>query len=66
MLSNRIMREIQLAAAIHWYQQGEISQEKAAEIAGLNRRDFLSILADREVDVFDLRLDALREELQFR
>jgi predicted HTH domain antitoxin len=66
MLSNRIIREVQRAAAIRWYQQGEISQEKAAELAGLNRRDFLMELARKEVDVFDVKLDELREELQFR
>lgn len=28
-------REMRLAAAIHWYEHGEMSQEKAARIAGL-------------------------------
>ncbi len=35
------VHEIKLAAAIHWYQHGVISQERAAERAGLNRRDFI-------------------------
>lgn len=26
--------EMRLAAAIHWYKRGEISQEKAAQVAG--------------------------------
>ncbi len=30
------VRELRLAAAIFWYQKGEISQEKAAQIADLN------------------------------
>jgi len=34
-------REMKLAAAIHWYQRGVMSQERAAELAGLNRRDFI-------------------------
>lgn len=29
-------RELRLAAAVHWYERGEVSQEKAAEIAGLD------------------------------
>ena len=29
-------REMRLAAAIHWYEHGEMSQEKAARIAGLD------------------------------
>ena len=28
------VREMRLAAAIHWYTRGEMSQEKAAQIAG--------------------------------
>ena len=31
------VRDLCLAAAIYWYQKSEISQEKAAQIAGLNR-----------------------------
>ena len=38
-------REMRLAAAIHWYSRGEVSQEKAAQIAGLDRTDFLAVLA---------------------
>ena len=30
---------MRLAAAIHWYGRGEISQERAAGIAGLDRTD---------------------------
>ena len=33
--------ELRLAAAIHWYKRGELSQEKAAKVAGLDRTDFL-------------------------
>jgi predicted HTH domain antitoxin len=44
--------EFALAAAIHWYQQGSISMERAAEAAGLGRPDFLAELARRRVDVF--------------
>ena len=34
--------EIRLLAAAKWYELGIVSQEKAAEIAGLNRSHFLS------------------------
>jgi len=30
-------RELRLAAAIHWYSTGQISQEQAAQVAGLDR-----------------------------
>ena len=56
-------REMKLAAAIHWYQRGQISQERAAELAGLNRRDFLRALAREEVDVFVLDDESLGREL---
>ncbi|HLA76896.1 MAG TPA: UPF0175 family protein [Vicinamibacteria bacterium] len=56
-------RELRLAAAVHWYSRGEISQEKAAEIAGLNRKEFLLALAREKVDVFLVDIDDLRREL---
>jgi len=57
------MRDMRLAAAIHWYQRGELSQEKAAQIAGLNRRDFLMAIAREQVDVFVVDFDDLQREL---
>lgn len=57
------VKKMQLAAAIHWYQKGEISQEKAAQIAGLNRRDFLLSLAQEKIDVFSVDFDELQQEL---
>lgn len=54
--------EVRLAAAIHWYQQGTVSQEKAAELAGLDRTDFLRELARRKIDVIHVDLDELRRE----
>ncbi|WP_211239059.1 UPF0175 family protein [Desulfonatronum lacustre] len=33
--------DLRLATAIHWYARGEISMEKGALIAGLDRNDFL-------------------------
>ncbi len=52
-----------LTTAILKYQHGEISQEKAAEMAGLNRRDFLLALAREKRDVFVVDFDDLKEEL---
>jgi predicted HTH domain antitoxin len=57
------VREMRLAAAIHWYGRGEISQEKAAQIAGLDRTDFLLALAREGVDAFAVDVDELRREL---
>ena len=55
--------ELRLAGAIHWYEKGLISQEKAADIAGLDRTDFLKALARDQVDVFAVDRDELRREL---
>ncbi len=54
---------MRLAAAIFWYQRGEVSQEKAARIAGLNRRDFLTVLAQQQIDVFPVDFNDLDREL---
>ncbi len=56
-------RELRLAAAIHWYERGEVSQEKAAEIAGLDRTDFLLQLAREGEDAFVVDFDDLKREL---
>lgn len=55
--------EVRLAAAIHWYQRSEISMGRAAELAGMNRRDFLAELARRKIDVFVVDFDDLEREL---
>ncbi len=53
---------MRLAAAMHWYSSGVVSQEKAARIAGLDRAGFLDALAREGRDVFlvDMR-DLARE-----
>jgi len=56
--------EMRLAAAIHWYQRGEISQEKAAQVAGLDRTDFLLALAREVEDAFIVDFADLDRELQ--
>lgn len=55
---------LRLAAAIHWYERGEISQEKAAHIAGVDRTDFLLALAHEQADAFVVDFDDLRRELE--
>lgn len=52
-----------LAAAIHWYERDEISQEKAAQIAGLDRLDFLSALAREQANAFVVDIADLKREL---
>lgn len=54
--------EMRLAAAIHWYQQGDVSQERAAEIAGMPRAEFLRELGRRRIDVVHVDMDEVRRE----
>ena len=55
--------ELRRAAAMYWYHRGDISQEKAAQIAGLDRTDFLLALAREEVDSFAVDVDDLADEI---
>jgi predicted HTH domain antitoxin len=61
---DEFVKEMRLAAAVHWYSRGEISQEKAAEVAGMDRTDFLMALARLKVDAFVVDFDALKRELE--
>ena len=45
-------REMRVAAAVKWYEMMMISQEKAAEIAGLSRVDFINALGRFRVSPF--------------
>ena len=57
-------REMLLAATIHWYQQGDLSMERAAEAVGLSRADFLAELARRNVDVFPVDMADLARDVE--
>ncbi len=56
-------REIRIAAAIHWYQQGKISQGRAAELAGLPRADFIDELGRRQIEAISGDVEDLEREL---
>jgi len=57
-------REMRLAAAVKWYELQRISQERAAEIAGLSRHDFLLALSRFNVSPYQSTIDALRAEAE--
>jgi predicted HTH domain antitoxin len=44
--------ELRLTAAVKWYEMGMISQEKAAEVAGVSREDFILSLKRYNVSPF--------------
>jgi predicted HTH domain antitoxin len=55
-------REFRLAAAIKWYEVGRISQSKAAELAGISRREFLDTLSRFQVSPFQVTPEELANE----
>jgi len=57
------LREMRLAAAARWYATGTISQEVAAEVAGLDRTDFLLALSRMGQDSFAVDLAELKSEI---
>ena len=54
--------EMRIASAIYWYSRGEVSQSRAADIAGMTRMAFIDELALRKVDAFVVdQADVARE-----
>ena len=55
--------EMRIAAAVQWYAEQVISQEKAAEVAGLSRVEFLEELRRRKVSAFQESFEDLVREI---
>jgi predicted HTH domain antitoxin len=62
----QLAEAMRLATAILWYQQGRISQGKAAEIAGLNRILFLNALHEAGVEAIQVTEEELQGEMELR
>jgi predicted HTH domain antitoxin len=60
---DEFVREMRIAAAVKWYELGELSQGKAAEIAGLTRLEFINTLARFKVSPLQYSAEELTEEL---
>lgn len=54
---------MRIAAAIKWYELGNVSQDKAAEIAGLTRVEFINTLARYQVDFMQYTETELIDEM---
>ena len=59
----RLMR---LAAAVKWYEDGILSQGKAAEIAGLPRSEFITELNRSKVTIFQYDAQEIIQEVTNR
>jgi predicted HTH domain antitoxin len=55
-------REMRLAAAVKWYELRQVSQARAAEIAGISRREFIDALGRFDVTPFQYDAAELVEE----
>lgn len=62
---NEFAKELRLTAAVKWYEMGIISQERAAEIAGLARSEFIFSLAKFGVSPFQYSIEEFKEELVY-
>lgn len=60
---DEFLQEMRVAAAIKWYEVGEISQSKAAEIAGISRSELLEAFARYQVDFMQYTPALLAREL---
>jgi len=55
---------IRLRAAIAYFQEKRLSLGKAAELAGINRLEFMDILASKGIVIFDYDESELEVELR--
>ena len=62
---NEFSKDIRLAAAAKWYEMGVVSQEKAAEIAGMCREDFIFSLSKFRVSPFQYSAEEVLREANF-
>ena len=56
--------EMRLAAAVKWYELGIVSQGRAAEIAGLPRRQFIDALSRLSVSPFRYTAEEILREAE--
>jgi len=57
------VKELKLAAAVKWYELGRLSQEKAAMLASLSRKEFIEALIRFKVSPVQYDVEELKEEL---
>ncbi len=57
------MKAMKVTALVKWYEEGLVSQSKAAEIAGISRQEFLEQLFMHNVSPYQLSPKELEDEL---
>jgi predicted HTH domain antitoxin len=61
---NEFLQEMRGAAAVKWYERGQVSQGQAAEIAGISRAGFIDALSRYQVSPFQYSAEESVEELR--
>lgn len=61
---SEFMKAMKLTALVKWYEEGLISQSKAAEIAGVSRQEFLEQLFIHHVSPYQVNPKELEDELR--
>ena len=56
------VKEMRVAAALLWYSHREVSQSKAAEVAGTSRAEFIDELSHRRIPVVQVTAEELQHE----
>lgn len=57
-------QELRFLVAAKFYEMGRVSSGRAAELAGINRVEFLNNLSQYRVSVFNYSLDELEREIR--
>ncbi len=57
------VQSMKITALVKWYEDGRISQSKAAEIAGISRQEFLECLYEHKVSPYQLTPEDLINEV---
>lgn len=59
-----LSREAQAELAFHYFRSGRLTSGQAAEMAGMNRVDFMKAASARQIPLFDLDADELAREIK--
>ena len=58
-----LTKEIQILAAVKLFELGKLSSGRAAQLAGMSRVEFLTILGRYQVSPFSLTLEQLEQDV---
>ena len=61
--ARQIAQELRLSYALRLYKSVEVSLSKAAELAGMDFYDFMSVCKQERIPVIDISRDELQKEL---